>query len=76
MEYLTYCDLFIFLQPFYFYKPGLIMDNGTCISASDCPCVYHGTAFPVGSTIEQECSNWYVICVSCQLLLCFMENMK
>ncbi|XP_032077067.1 otogelin-like protein [Thamnophis elegans] len=36
---------------------GLIMDNGTCISASDCPCVYHGTAFPVGSTIEQECSN-------------------
>ncbi|KAM6437973.1 otogelin-like protein [Liasis olivaceus] len=36
---------------------GLILDNGTCISASDCPCIYHGTAFPVGSTIEQECSN-------------------
>ncbi|KAG8137920.1 hypothetical protein E2320_003864 [Naja naja] len=41
---------------------GLIMNNGTCISASDCPCVYHGTAFPVGSTIEQECSN--CICMS------------
>ncbi|XP_053262546.1 otogelin-like protein [Podarcis raffonei] len=40
---------------------GLIMDNGTCISLSDCPCVYHGTAFPVGSKIEQECSN--CICI-------------
>ncbi|XP_042323917.1 LOW QUALITY PROTEIN: otogelin-like protein [Sceloporus undulatus] len=40
---------------------GLILDNGTCISLSDCPCIYHGRAFPVGSTIEQECSN--CICV-------------
>ncbi|XP_054843735.1 otogelin-like protein [Eublepharis macularius] len=40
---------------------GLILDNGTCISVSDCPCVYHGTAFPVGSKIEQECSN--CICI-------------
>uniref|UniRef100_A0A670JY36 Otogelin like n=1 Tax=Podarcis muralis TaxID=64176 RepID=A0A670JY36_PODMU len=40
---------------------GLIMDNGTCISLSDCPCVYHGTAFPVGSKIEQECSD--CICI-------------
>lgn len=39
---------------------GLIMENGTCISVSNCPCIYHGTAFPVGSKIEQECSNWYV----------------
>lgn len=37
---------------------GLIMENGTCISLSNCPCIYHGTAFPVGSKIEQECSNW------------------
>ncbi|XP_077195018.1 otogelin-like protein isoform X1 [Paroedura picta] len=40
---------------------GLILDNGTCISVSDCPCVYHGTAFPVGSKIEQECSD--CICI-------------
>ncbi|XP_062991057.1 otogelin-like protein [Elgaria multicarinata webbii] len=40
---------------------GLILDNGTCISVSDCPCIYHGTAFPVGAKIEQECSN--CICV-------------
>uniref|UniRef100_A0A803XUQ3 Otogelin like n=1 Tax=Meleagris gallopavo TaxID=9103 RepID=A0A803XUQ3_MELGA len=36
---------------------GLIMENGTCISVSNCPCIYHGTAFPVGTKIEQECSN-------------------
>ncbi|KAJ7329862.1 hypothetical protein JRQ81_016036, partial [Phrynocephalus forsythii] len=41
---------------------GLILDNGTCIFPSDCPCVYHGTAFPVGSTIEQECS--ICICIA------------
>ncbi|XP_066406803.1 otogelin-like protein [Molothrus aeneus] len=40
---------------------GLIMENGTCISLSNCPCIYHGTAFPVGSKIEQECSD--CICV-------------
>ncbi|XP_064277659.1 otogelin-like protein [Passer domesticus] len=40
---------------------GLILENGTCISLSNCPCIYHGTAFPVGSKIEQECSN--CICV-------------
>ncbi|KAM6424642.1 otogelin-like protein [Rhynochetos jubatus] len=36
---------------------GLILENGTCISVSNCPCIYHGTAFPAGSKIEQECSN-------------------
>ncbi|NWH50930.1 OTOGL protein, partial [Fregata magnificens] len=40
---------------------GLIMENGTCISVLNCPCIYHGTAFPVGSKIEQECSN--CICI-------------
>ncbi|KAM7128570.1 LOW QUALITY PROTEIN: otogelin-like protein [Ciconia maguari] len=39
---------------------GLIMENGTCISVSNCPCIYHGTAFPVVK-IEQECSN--CICI-------------
>ncbi|KAM6145505.1 otogelin-like protein [Phoenicopterus ruber ruber] len=40
---------------------GLILENGTCISVSNCPCIYHGIAFPVGSKIEQECSN--CICI-------------
>ncbi|KAM4748838.1 otogelin-like protein [Rhinophrynus dorsalis] len=35
---------------------GLILDNGTCVPVSSCPCIYHGTAYPAGSTIEQECS--------------------
>ncbi|XP_053575216.1 otogelin-like protein [Bombina bombina] len=35
---------------------GLIMDNGTCVSVTSCPCIYHGTAYPAGSKIEQECS--------------------
>uniref|UniRef100_A0A8C0J7V9 Otogelin like n=1 Tax=Chelonoidis abingdonii TaxID=106734 RepID=A0A8C0J7V9_CHEAB len=39
---------------------GLVMDNGTCISVSNCPCIYHGKAFSAGSKIEQECSQWYV----------------
>ncbi|KYO47826.1 phosphatidylinositol phosphatase PTPRQ isoform D [Alligator mississippiensis] len=40
---------------------GLIMENETCISVSNCPCIYHGVAFPVGSKIQQECSN--CICI-------------
>ncbi|KAM8971994.1 otogelin-like protein [Pelodytes ibericus] len=35
---------------------GLILDNGTCVSVTSCPCIYHGTAYPAGSKIEQECS--------------------
>ncbi|XP_063303217.1 otogelin-like protein [Pelobates fuscus] len=35
---------------------GLILDNGTCVSVTSCPCIYHGTAYPTGSKIEQECS--------------------
>ncbi|KAG8439516.1 hypothetical protein GDO86_005641, partial [Hymenochirus boettgeri] len=35
---------------------GLILNNGTCVSVTSCPCIYHGTAYPPGSAIEQECS--------------------
>ncbi|KAM9311608.1 otogelin-like protein [Gastrophryne carolinensis] len=35
---------------------GLILDNGSCVSVTSCPCIYHGTAYPAGSRIEQECS--------------------
>ncbi|KAJ8402412.1 hypothetical protein AAFF_G00369010 [Aldrovandia affinis] len=35
---------------------GLILQNGTCISVSQCPCVYHGTPFPLGYVLEQGCS--------------------
>uniref|UniRef100_A0A8C9V6N9 Otogelin like n=1 Tax=Scleropages formosus TaxID=113540 RepID=A0A8C9V6N9_SCLFO len=35
---------------------GLILQNGTCIAVSQCPCVYHGRAYPLGHVLEQGCS--------------------
>ncbi|XP_066579842.1 otogelin-like protein [Amia ocellicauda] len=35
---------------------GLVMENGTCIAVANCPCVYHGTAYPLGHVLEQGCS--------------------
>ncbi|XP_061898588.1 otogelin-like protein isoform X4 [Entelurus aequoreus] len=37
----------------------LILQNGTCIAASQCPCVYHGTSYVHGHTLRQGCN----ICV-------------
>ncbi|XP_036790119.1 otogelin-like protein [Oncorhynchus mykiss] len=34
----------------------LILQNGTCIAVSQCPCVYHGTSYTQGHTLEQGCS--------------------
>ncbi|XP_069758400.1 otogelin-like protein [Narcine bancroftii] len=34
---------------------GLVMENGTCISVSNCPCIYHGTAYPIGSHLQEGC---------------------
>nr|XP_015208412.1 PREDICTED: otogelin-like protein [Lepisosteus oculatus] len=36
---------------------GLVLENGTCISVANCPCVYHGTAYPLGHILEQGCST-------------------
>lgn len=56
-------NLYYFFWEFdvYFSLIGLIMDNGTCISLENCPCSFHGLAYSVGSKIEQECTEWYVI---------------
>uniref|UniRef100_A0AAR2L9B6 Otogelin-like n=1 Tax=Pygocentrus nattereri TaxID=42514 RepID=A0AAR2L9B6_PYGNA len=35
---------------------GLILQNGTCIAVSQCPCVYHGTTYPLGHVLEQGCT--------------------
>ncbi|XP_059362862.1 otogelin-like protein [Carassius carassius] len=35
---------------------GLILQNGTCIAVSQCPCVYHGTPYPLGHVLEQGCT--------------------
>ncbi|XP_029378297.1 otogelin-like protein [Echeneis naucrates] len=35
---------------------GLILQNGTCIAVSQCPCVYHGTSYVQGQVLQQGCS--------------------
>ncbi|XP_024912107.1 otogelin-like protein [Cynoglossus semilaevis] len=35
---------------------GLILQNGTCIAVSQCPCVYHGTSYMQGHELHQGCS--------------------
>ncbi|KAM8892164.1 otogelin-like protein isoform 1-T1 [Spinachia spinachia] len=35
---------------------GLILQNGTCIPVSQCPCVYHGTLYVQGHVLQQGCS--------------------
>ncbi|GCC22474.1 hypothetical protein chiPu_0000862 [Chiloscyllium punctatum] len=37
---------------------GLVMENGTCISVSTCPCIYHGTVYPIGSHLQEGCNMW------------------
>lgn len=63
-EFLYSTNIVLFLLP-WFNTPlsliGLIMENGTCISLENCPCTFHGLAYSVGSKIEQECTEWYVI---------------
>ncbi|XP_043944002.1 otogelin-like protein [Protopterus annectens] len=38
-------------------QEGLIMQNGTCIPVTSCPCIYHGVSYPLGTVLEQECST-------------------
>ncbi|CAG5958074.1 unnamed protein product, partial [Menidia menidia] len=35
---------------------GLILQNGTCIAVSQCPCIYHGSAYVQGQVLHQGCS--------------------
>uniref|UniRef100_A0A7N8X403 Otogelin-like n=1 Tax=Mastacembelus armatus TaxID=205130 RepID=A0A7N8X403_9TELE len=35
---------------------GLILQNGTCIAVSQCPCVYHGSSYMQGHVLQQGCS--------------------
>ncbi|XP_057692652.1 otogelin-like protein isoform X4 [Corythoichthys intestinalis] len=34
----------------------LILQNGTCIAASQCPCVYHGSSYVHGHVLRQGCN--------------------
>lgn len=42
------------------FPTGLILQNGTCIAVSQCPCVYHGTSYLQGHVLQQGCSVWWV----------------
>ncbi|KAM3870575.1 otogelin-like protein [Diretmus argenteus] len=35
---------------------GLILQNGTCIAVSQCPCVYHGASYTQGHVLREGCS--------------------
>lgn len=37
---------------------GLIYEDGSCVTPSDCPCEYRGTVYPPGHTLQEECNNW------------------
>lgn len=49
---------------------GLILQNGSCIAVSQCPCVYHGTSYVQGHVLQQGCSVWSVECTTLCILLC------
>uniref|UniRef100_A0A3Q1CNI4 Otogelin n=1 Tax=Amphiprion ocellaris TaxID=80972 RepID=A0A3Q1CNI4_AMPOC len=36
---------------------GLIYEDGSCVTPSDCPCEYHGMFYPSGQTLQEECNN-------------------
>ncbi|XP_077453342.1 otogelin-like protein isoform X3 [Stigmatopora argus] len=35
---------------------GLILQNGKCIPASECPCVYHGSSYVHGHVLQEGCN--------------------
>lgn len=41
--------------------PGLIYEDGGCVTTSDCPCEYHGMFYPSGQTLQEECNNWWAL---------------
>ncbi|XP_019722789.1 otogelin [Hippocampus comes] len=36
---------------------GLILEDGSCVMPSDCPCEYHGVSYPSGQIVQEECRN-------------------
>ncbi|MGH0140233.1 UNVERIFIED_CONTAM: hypothetical protein FKN15_070894 [Acipenser sinensis] len=53
---------------------GLIMENGSCISVANCPCVYHGTSYPLGYVLEQGCS--VCLCSSFTLMSVLVQSLE
>lgn len=66
----NFCPLLSINQPWIhscfqiLFPTGLILQNGTCIAVSQCPCVYHGTSYVQGHVLQQGCSVWWVqLCI-------------
>ncbi|XP_069481476.1 otogelin [Ambystoma mexicanum] len=56
-------------------QEGLIYENGSCVTPSECPCDYHGITYISGSVVRDECNN--CTCVGgkwiCTELICPVE---
>ncbi|XP_042638720.1 otogelin [Orycteropus afer afer] len=35
---------------------GLIFENGACVAPAECPCEFHGTLYPTGSVVKEDCN--------------------
>uniref|UniRef100_A0A8D0Y9P7 Otogelin n=1 Tax=Sus scrofa TaxID=9823 RepID=A0A8D0Y9P7_PIG len=36
---------------------GLIFEDGGCVAPAECPCEFHGTLYPVGSVVKEDCNT-------------------
>ena len=43
------------LQRIYYLQGQVLDEQGNCISASQCPCYYRGTAYTAGQTFPERC---------------------
>uniref|UniRef100_A0A452VGL5 Otogelin n=1 Tax=Ursus maritimus TaxID=29073 RepID=A0A452VGL5_URSMA len=39
---------------------GLIFEDGDCVAPAECPCEFHGTLYPTGSVVKEDCNAWSV----------------
>ncbi|KAM9768692.1 otogelin isoform 8-T8 [Dama dama] len=36
---------------------GLIFEDGGCVAPAECPCEFHGTLYPTGSVVKEDCNS-------------------
>ncbi|KAK2858572.1 hypothetical protein Q5P01_003192 [Channa striata] len=45
-----------------FCPAGTVQHGNSCIAPTECPCEWEGSMFPPGTTINQNCQNWSLLC--------------
>ncbi|XP_042547668.1 otogelin [Dipodomys spectabilis] len=35
---------------------GMIFEDGSCVAPAECPCEFHGTLYPPGSVVKEDCN--------------------